>query len=85
MSLEDTPDPPPSRLELGDKVFTLPPGKANLFMSFRAMDLYIMNHHRGSLYYYVEEVPANPVPPGERGLTIIHVFPISRREELAPK
>jgi len=85
MSLEDGSDPPPSVYELGDKVFVLPPDKANLFMSFPAEDLYIMNHHKGSLYYYVEYIPPNPVPPEARGLTIIHLMPISRREELAPK
>jgi len=85
MSLEDTADPPPSVYELGDKVFVLPPDKANLFMSFHAEDLYIMNHHKGSLYYYVEYIPPNPIPPETRGLTIIHMMPISRREELAPR
>lgn len=85
MSLEDGPDPPPSVYELGDKVFTLPPNKANLFMSFPAEDVFIMNDHKSTLYYYVETIPPNPVPPKERGVTIVHLFPISRRDELAPK
>jgi len=85
MSLEDSPDPPPSVYELGDKVFILPPNKANLFMSFPAEDIYFMNDYKDSLYYYVEYVSPNPVPPGERGITIVHWFPISRRSEMAPK
>ena len=85
MSLEDGADPPPSVYELGDKVFTLPPNKANLFMSFPAEDVFIMNDHKDSLYYYVESIPPNPVPPETRGLTIVHIFPISRRDELAPE
>ena len=85
MSLEDSPEAPPSVLEIGDKVFTIPPEKANLFMSFKAEDLFIMNDHKGSLYYYVEHIPPNPLPQHqERGATIIHIFPISRRDELAP-
>ena len=85
MSLEDGADPPPSVYELGDRVFVLPPNKANLFMPFENEDWFIMNHHRGSLYYYVEYIPPNPIPPGSRGLMIIHVMPNSRRDELAPE
>ena len=75
MSLDDTPDPPKSIYEMGDKVFTLPPNKANLLMSFPAEDLFIMNDHKGSLYYFVEYVPPNPLPPTpSKGVIIIHIF-----------
>ena len=84
MSLEDSPDPPPSKLELGDKVFTLPPNKANLFMSFPEEDVYFMNDHKGTLYYFIETVLPNPIHK-ERGVTVVHIFPISRRDELAPE
>jgi len=84
VSLEDTPPVPPSALEMGDKVFTLPPGKANLFMSFKAEDAYFMNHYKDGLYYCVEHVAPNPIH-GDRGVIIVHFGPISRRDEFVPR
>ena len=84
MSLEDSPDPAPDPFEVGDKVFNLPPGKANVFMQLPNEDWVIMNKHQHSIYYYVEYKSPNPIHE-TRGLVTINIIPISRRDELAPK
>jgi len=80
MSLEDTAEKPVDSFELGDKLCTLPPGKANLI----AGEFYIMNHSKYSAFYYVELVESNPLH-GEQEMIIVHLIPKSREDELKPK
>ena len=80
MSLEDTAEKPVDSFELGDKLCTLPPGKANLI----AGEFYLMNHSKYSAFYYVELVESNPLH-GEQEMIIVHLIPKSREDELKPK
>ena len=84
MSLEDTPKLPVDSMELGDKMFTLPPGKANLIMQLKSEDWYIMNHHKQTLCYYISYTPPNPIHD-ENAVMVLHIIPVSRREELLPE
>ena len=80
MSLADTPQTPPDQFELGDKLFTLPPGKMNLV----TYEYYEMNHGKYSMYYYVERIPPN-VLHNEKEMVIVHWIPKSREDELKPE
>jgi len=82
MSLEDTAEKPVDSFELGDKLCTLPPGKANLI----AGEFYLMNHSRYSAYYYVQIILADSLskPPTPERI-IVHLIPKSREDELVPR
>lgn len=84
MSLEDGEEAPISILELGDKVFVLPPGKSNVFMQLENEDWVFTNKYQYTLYYYVKETPPNPIHE-TRGIVEVVFMPISRRNELAPR
>ena len=82
MSLEDTAEKPVDSFELGDKLCTLPPGKANLI----AGEFYLMNHSRYSAYYYVQAVQPDALSkPPVPGRIVVHLIPKSREDELIPK
>jgi len=82
LSLDDTPKIPVDGLERGDKVCSvLPEYTYTVFPG----EGWIMNHHKQSQSFFVEIVPANALenPPRKQGW-IIHLMPMSRRDELAP-
>jgi len=86
MSLEDDDIKPLESYDLGNKIFPLPPGKANLIDG-----QYHMNHSKYSMYYYVEYIP--PHVTGVKGeqprldspeMVVVHWIPKSRADEVAP-
>lgn len=82
MSLDDTPKLPPDMFELGDKLFTLPPNKMNMI----TQELYVMNHGKYSMFYYVQRYPPNPLSkPPELERLVVHFIPRSREADLKPE
>jgi len=79
MTLEDTPEVPRNKLELGDAVVEVQPGIASDIMP----QLHIANHYSFPIYYYVQVIDANPISGTEEHI-IIHFGPISRRDDFAP-
>ena len=86
MTLEDTPKPSPDSLEMGDKLFTLPSNKINLVLFGKSEDIYMMNHGKYAMFYFVQRIPPNPLttPPTLEKI-IIHWIPKSREDELKPE
>jgi len=82
LSLEDSAEKPTDSFELGDKLCTLPPGKANLV----AGEFYLMNHSKYSTFYYVQIIPPDALskPPIPERI-VIHLIPKSREDELKPQ
>lgn len=82
MSLEDTSPTPEDKLELGEKLCVLPPGKVNLIVE----GYYEMNHSKYSMFYFVQREAPNPLtsPPTPEKI-MVHWIPKSREDELVPK
>ena len=86
MSLGDTPPTPEDVFEMGDKLFTLPPNKINLVFFGKYGDVYMMNHNKYALSYYVQRIPPNPLTkPPELERLVVHFIPRSREDELVPR
>jgi len=82
MSLEDTPSNPMDDMDKGDKVCTILPG---FVWEVFPEEGYIMNHHMQSQSFFVEIVPSNAMSKSpKRQHWIIHLMPLSRRDDLAP-
>jgi len=82
MTLEDSPKTPEDVFQMGDKLFTLPPNKMNMV----TYELYVMNHGKYSMFYYVQRYPPNPLTkPPELERLVVHFIPKSREDELKPE
>ena len=70
----------PDMFDEDDKLCVLPPGKMNLVLG----EVYVMNHGKYSLFYYVRRYPPNALRnEGER--VVISFVPKSREDDLVPK
>ena len=83
MSLEESDVAPRSDLEIGDKVCTILPEYS---WEIIPDELDIMNHHKQSQSFFVEIIPPNALSkPMRKQRIIIHLMPVSRRDDLAPR
>jgi len=82
MSLDDTPKNPLDAMDKGDKVCTVLPEYS---WGIIPDELDVMNHHKQSQSFFVEIIPSNALsnPPRKQRI-VIHLMPVSRRDDLAP-